>query len=193
MAASDAMSGPARGVEVMKHTIRSLRRSLSRDHQGRSAFGAKKICERKASEDDAAKGEHLACSLYQVSVGVELGLVRKPVERATCLGDRCGRQLLGIPDLDQHMHPGVGGNAAPDQLRQKPAGLGVKNDLSTAYSFRPLILPENAFLSAPTPHRPMYDPLSEGRARDPTRQRGYAKPGLPLDISDGTHFAFGSR
>jgi hypothetical protein len=87
---------------------------VARDHQGRSAFGVRKICERKASEDDAAKGEHLTCSLYQVSVGVEFELVRKPVERATCLGDRCRRQLLGIPDLDQHMHPGVGGNAAAD-------------------------------------------------------------------------------
>jgi hypothetical protein len=88
------------------------------------------------------KTNTLACSLYQVSVGVELGLVCKPVERATCLGDRCRRQLLGIPDLDQHMHPGVGGNAAADQLGRNLPGLGVKNNSLASHSLtsRPFYL-----------------------------------------------------
>jgi hypothetical protein len=64
---------------VTKQTTKSLRRSLS--HQRRTMFGNGKIRKWKAGQNDAAKGEHLSCSLYQISVGVEIGLVCKPVER----------------------------------------------------------------------------------------------------------------
>jgi len=62
---------------------------------------------------------------------------------------------LGI-HLDQHMHPGVGGDAAADQLRRNLPGLGIKTDSlhgaipipPTHFTSRP------AFSSAPTSCRP---------------------------------------
>ena len=88
VAASGAVSGPARGVEVMRRRGDKAYDQVAsaiivtREHQGRTAFGAGKVCEWKAGKDNAAKGEHLACSLYQASVGVGLRLVWKPIEGA---------------------------------------------------------------------------------------------------------------
>ena len=95
---------------------------------GRTTFGTGKVRKWKAGENDAAKREQLACSLYQIRVGIELRLVCKPVECTPCLSDRRRRKLFGIPDLDQDVHPGVGGNAAANQLSRNLPDLGVKRN-----------------------------------------------------------------
>lgn len=89
---------------------------VARNHKSRTALVAREISERESGKNDAAEREHSARWLDQVGVGVELGFLGKPVETLSGLCNRGHRELAARVHLDQHMHPGMRGNAAADEF-----------------------------------------------------------------------------
>src|SRR5208283_462157 len=137
VAAMDAMSGPLRGTDVMKQTTRSGRRSwppvvVARDHEGGAPLVAGQIGERETGEDDAAEREHSAGALDEIGVGVELGLVGQPVQGSASLGDGRHWGISVFEQLDDHVDPGIGGDATAGEFGRELSGLSIKNDLVQA-------------------------------------------------------------
>jgi hypothetical protein len=127
VAAMAAVSGPLRGTDVMKHTTRSGRRSLPRETTSRAALVAREIGERKSREDDAAEREHSKGRLDQIGVRVERRLFGQPIETLSSLCDRGRREFSARSHLDQHVHPGMRGNAAASEFGRDLASFVLRS------------------------------------------------------------------
>jgi hypothetical protein len=96
-----AISGPARGTEVIKQTTRSDRRSLSRDTTRAGRLVPGKICKRESRQNDATEREHLSGLRYQVRISVEVRFLGQPIEGSPGLSHGGHRQQIL---LTRHLH-----------------------------------------------------------------------------------------
>jgi hypothetical protein len=68
-------------------------------------------------------------SRHQIGVRVELRLFGQPIETFPSLCDRAHGEFTTRSQLDQHVHPGVRGDAAASEFGRDLASFGVEDDL----------------------------------------------------------------
>ena len=67
--------------------------------------------------------------LDQIGVRVEFRLFGQPIETLSGLCDRGQGEFTARSHLDQHVHPGMGGNAAASEFSREGNSFGVEDDL----------------------------------------------------------------